>query len=51
MPKMVALLIEGLSLISEAAGSTVKKKYPGKDLHIGKNSGIAVGHLAVLSAS
>lgn len=51
MPKMVALLMEGLAPISEAAGSIVKKKFPGRDLYIGMDSAISVGHPAVLSAS
>ena len=51
MPKMVALLMEGLTPISEAAGNLVKKMFPGRDLYIGMDSAISVGHPAVLSAS
>jgi len=51
MPRMVALLMEGLSPVSEAAGSFVKKRFPGRDLYIGMDSAISVGHPAVLSAS
>ncbi|MRH41530.1 PTS galactitol transporter subunit IIC [Aquibacillus halophilus] len=51
LPRMVSLLMEGLSPISEAAGNFVKKRFPGRDLYIGMDSAIAIGHPAVLSAS
>ncbi|KIY20576.1 MULTISPECIES: PTS galactitol transporter subunit IIC [Mesobacillus] len=51
LPRMVSLLMEGLSPISEAAGNFVKKRFPGRDLYIGMDSALAIGHPAVLSAS
>src|SRR5690625_2325143 len=51
MPKMVALLMEGLTPISEAAGQIVKKRFPDRNLYIGMDSAISVGHPTVLSAS
>ncbi|MFD2749105.1 PTS galactitol transporter subunit IIC [Virgibacillus siamensis] len=51
LPKMVSLLMEGLNPISEAAGEMIRKKFPGRDLYIGMDSAIVVGHPAVLSAS
>ncbi|WP_212667909.1 PTS galactitol transporter subunit IIC [Virgibacillus pantothenticus] len=51
LPRMVALIMEGLTPISEAAGAFVKKHFPGKDLYIGMDSALAVGHPIVLSAS
>ncbi|OCA87792.1 PTS galactitol transporter subunit IIC [Bacillus sp. FJAT-27225] len=51
MPRMVALLMEGLAPISEAASEFVRKKLPGRDLYIGMDSALSVGHPAVLSAS
>lgn len=51
MPKMVQLLMEGLTPVSEAAGKMVKKRFPGRSLYIGMDSALAVGHPAVLSAS
>jgi PTS system galactitol-specific IIC component len=51
MPRMVALLMEGLAPITEAAGNAVKKRFPGRDLFIGMDSALSVGHPAVLSAS
>lgn len=51
MPRMVALLMEGLSPISEAANELVQKKFPGRNLYIGMDSALAVGQESVLSAS
>lgn len=51
MPKMVALLMEGLNPISEAAGQMIKKRFPNRNLYIGMDSALCVGHPAVLSAS
>ncbi|KRN93503.1 PTS galactitol transporter subunit IIC [Pediococcus stilesii] len=51
MPRMVALLMEGLQPISEAANALVQKKFPGRNLYIGMDSALAVGQEAVLSAS
>lgn len=51
MPRMVALLMEGLTPISEAANAMVKKRFPGKKLYIGMDSALAIGQESVLSAS
>lgn len=51
MPKMVALLMEGLTPISEAANEFVKKRFPGRELYIGMDAALSVGHPAVLSSS
>ncbi|ADG41243.1 phosphoenolpyruvate-dependent sugar phosphotransferase system EIIC, probable galactitol specific [Leuconostoc kimchii IMSNU 11154] len=51
MPRMVSLLMEGLSPISEAANELVQKKFPGRNLYVGMDSALAVGQEAVLSAS
>lgn len=51
LPRMVSLLMEGLSPISEAATSWVKKRFPGRELYIGMDSALAVGHPSVLAAS
>lgn len=51
LPRMVALLMEGLTLVSEAAGAFVKKRFPGRDLYIGMDSALAIGHPAVLSSA
>ncbi|GAB4074096.1 PTS galactitol transporter subunit IIC [Barrientosiimonas marina] len=51
MPKMVSLLMEGLNPISQAASDMIKRRFPGRDLYIGMDSALTVGHPAVLSAS
>ncbi|MDP4083783.1 MAG: PTS transporter subunit IIC [Bacillota bacterium] len=51
MPRMVSLLMEGLSPVSEAAGEFVRRRMPGRELYIGMDSALSVGHPAVLSAS
>lgn len=51
LPRMVVLLMEGLTPISEAANEFVHKRFPGRDLNIGMDSALAVGHPAVLSSS
>lgn len=51
MPRMVALLMEGLMPISEGANNFIKKHFPGRDLYIGMDSALGVGQEAVLSAS
>lgn len=51
LPRMVALLMEGLTPISEAAGEYVRNKFPGRELYIGLDSALAVGHPAVIASS
>lgn len=51
LPRMVSLLMEGLSPISDAATEWVREKFPGRELYIGMDSALAVGHSTVLAAS
>ena len=51
MPRMVSLLMEGLTPVSEAASQFVQKRMKGRDVYIGMDSALAVGHPGVLSAS
>ncbi|MBV7390453.1 MULTISPECIES: PTS galactitol transporter subunit IIC [Enterococcus] len=51
MPRMVSLLMEGLTPISEAANTFVQKRFPGRELYIGMDAALSVGHPAVLSSS
>ena len=44
MPRMVALLMEGLIPISEAAREFLQKRAKGKEIYIGLDSAIAIGH-------
>ncbi len=51
MPRMVSILMEGLAPISEAANKFVQKRFPGREVNIGMDSALSVGHPAVLSSS
>lgn len=51
MPRMVKLLMEGLIPISDAASAWMKKRFPDRDLYIGVDAALAVGHPGILSTS
>lgn len=51
LPRMVAILMEGLTPISEAAREFVQRRFPGRDLYIGLDSAIAVGAPAVIATA
>lgn len=44
MPKMVALLMEGLIPISEGARDLINRKYPGKNVYIGLDAALVIGN-------
>lgn len=44
MPKMVALLMEGLTPISEGAKDFISKRFPGKDVYIGLDAAVVIGN-------
>ncbi|MGE8203742.1 PTS galactitol transporter subunit IIC [Heyndrickxia sp. NPDC080065] len=43
MPRMVALLMEGLIPISEGARDMINKRFPGKNVYIGLDTAIVIG--------
>lgn len=51
MPRMVKILMEGLIPISEAARDFMKKRFPDRELFIGVDAALAVGHPGILSTS
>lgn len=51
LPRMVKILMEGLIPISESARSFLQKRYGDRDLYIGLDAALAVGHPAVLSTA
>jgi galactitol PTS system EIIC component len=51
MPRMVSLLMEGLTPISEGANDMIKKHFPGRKLYIGMDSALAIGQGSVLSSA
>jgi PTS system galactitol-specific IIC component len=46
LPKMVAILMEGLIPISEGARDYLQKRLPGRDVFIGLDAAVAIGHPA-----
>ena len=44
LPKMVAILMEGLIPLSEGAREFLARKFPGKELYIGLDAAIVIGH-------
>lgn len=51
LPRMVAVLMEGLMPISEAARDFVQKRFPGRQFYIGLDSAVAVGQPSVIATS
>jgi PTS system galactitol-specific IIC component len=51
LPRMVAILMEGLVPVSEAARTFMQKRFPGRTFYIGLDAAIAVGHPAVIATS
>jgi PTS system galactitol-specific IIC component len=51
LPRMVAILMEGLVPVSEAARGFMQKRFPGRTYYIGLDSAIAVGQPAVIATS
>lgn len=49
MPKMVAILMEGLLPISEAARTFMAKKFGDKEIYIGLDAAVALGEPAVIA--
>ncbi|GGK00672.1 PTS galactitol transporter subunit IIC [Lentibacillus kapialis] len=49
LPRMVALLMEGLTVISEGAQDFLQKRFPDRELYIGLDSALGIGHPFVLS--
>ncbi|WP_309091429.1 PTS transporter subunit IIC [Domibacillus sp.] len=51
MPRMVALLMEGLIPISEGARDYINRKFPGKNVYIGLDTAIVIGHPANMAVA
>ncbi|MPW25340.1 PTS galactitol transporter subunit IIC [Alkalibaculum sp. M08DMB] len=49
LPRMIALLMEGLMVISEGAHEFMEKRFPGRELYIGLDAAVAIGHPFVVS--
>ena len=51
LPKMIGILMEGLHPISEAASTFVQKRFKNRQLFIGLDSAIIVGHPSVITVA
>jgi len=51
MPRMVKILMEGLIPISESARTFLQSRFKGRELHIGLDAALAVGHPAVMATA
>lgn len=51
MPRMVKIIMEGLIPVSEAAREFLQKKYGHRELYIGLDAAVSVGHPAVISTA
>jgi PTS system galactitol-specific IIC component len=51
MPRMVALLMEGLIPLSEAAREFLRRRSGNRELYIGLDSAVAIGHPTTLATS
>ena len=51
LPRMVQILMEGLIPVSEAAREFMKKRASGREIYIGLDSAILIGHPAAISAA
>jgi len=51
LPRMVAILMEGLIPVSEAARDFMQRRASGREIYIGLDSAILIGHPAAISAS
>lgn len=51
MPKMVKILMEGLMPVSESAREWLNKRFGDKEIYIGLDAAVALGHPAVISTA
>lgn len=51
LPRVVAILMEGLMPISEAAKEMLQRRFAGREFYLGLDSAISIGHPSVLTAS
>lgn len=49
IPRMVSLLMDGLIVISEAAQEFMQKRFNGREIYIGLDAALGIGHPFVLS--
>mgnify|MGYP001194415302 FL=1 len=51
LPRIVSILMEGLTPISQAAQEKLQQKYSDRDIYLGLDSAISIGHPSVITAA
>lgn len=51
LPKMISLLMEGLMAISEATSEFMSKRFPGREVYIGLDAAVGIGHPFVVATA
>ncbi|WP_181350396.1 PTS galactitol transporter subunit IIC [Thalassobacillus sp. CUG 92003] len=51
MPRMVKILMEGLMPVSESAREFLQKRFGNKDIYIGLDAAVAIGHPSVIATA
>jgi len=51
LPRMVRILMEGLNPVSRGARTWLNQRFPGRDLYIGLDAALAIGHPAVIATA
>ena len=51
MPRMVKILMEGLMPVSESARNWLNKRFGDREIHIGLDAAVALGHPAVIATA
>nr|MBC7245403.1 PTS sugar transporter subunit IIC [Chloroflexota bacterium] len=51
LPRMVGILMEGLLPLSDAAREFMQRRYAGREIYVGLDSAILIGHPAAIAAS
>jgi PTS system galactitol-specific IIC component len=50
VPRIIAIFMEGLTPLSEAAREFMQKRFPGREFYIGLDSAILIGHPITIAA-
>lgn len=50
IPRIIAIFMEGLTPLSESAREFMQKRFPGRELYIGLDSAILIGHPITIAA-
>lgn len=51
LPKMISLLMEGLMVISEATSEFMNRRFPGREVYIGLDAAVGIGHPFVVATA